>query len=337
MAASIVSSEQEFRNIIKAPPGTVTAKILSGPLRSSPSEFLAASRLGVMTTVASSGSRQIFAVGGAAGFVTQDPANGDLILPAPGDVDDAASFGGVLLMVPGVRHTFRVNGPVALQGDSLRLTPNESYAHCAKAFIRSALWSDRTSPTSVEVGAKGELDDAARSFIAAAPFAAIGTSGATSDADVSPRGDPAGFVQVLEDGQLFIPERPGNRIADSLRNIIANPAVALLFFVPGDGRTLEVVGDAVISTEDNLRAAAEVGGKQPKLGIVVTVRSATLAGEPALAASGAWDTTTHAAESDLPSLGALVADPKQVGSLAKRALTGITDLAVNTDYKRNLY
>lgn len=339
MAASIIRSEDELRSIIKAPPGTVTSKIMSGPLRASPSAFLAAARLGVMTTMADGSSPRIFAIGGAAGFVQQDTTNGDLIIPAPAGLA-AASFGGLLLMVPGVRHTFRVNGPVSLDGDVLRLTPTESYAHCAKAFIRSELWAGSAAPNddaAPNTTGQGELDDAARAFLAASPFVAIGTAGVSSDADVSPRGDPAGFVQVLDDGRLFVPERPGNRIADSLRNIIVNPAVALLCVVPGDERVLEIVGDAVISTEAGPRAAAEVNGKQPKLGIVITVRSVTLAPTTALAASGAWATATHAAESDLPSLGALVADPKQVGSLAKRALAGITDLAVSTDYKRNLY
>lgn len=338
MSPSAIRSESDLRKIIKAPPGTVTAKILSGPLRSSPSEFLAASRLGLLTVVNPGGDRRIVAVGGTSGFVTADPTTGDLIIPVPGDLDPSVSFGGLLLLVSGVRHTFRVNGPVRLDGSSLRLTPNESYAHCAKALIRSKLWTDRTSPDVEDRdGANHVLDDLSRAFIAASPFVAVGTSGIGSEADVSPRGDAAGFVHVLPDGRLFIPERPGNRIADTLRNIINNPAAALLFLVPGDNRVLEVVGEAMVSTDGDLLASAAVAGKEPKLGIIVTVHSATMSDGPAIEASGVWDRTTHVDESTMPTIGALVADPNQTGSFAKRALTGITDRAVNSDYKRNLY
>ena len=346
MASPTIRSVEALRDIIKAPPGTVTAKVMSGPLRASPSEFLAAARLGVVTLTGRGTESRIFAVGGPAGFVSQHSPSGDLVMALPTEFDaeeSSAQVAGLLLMVPGIKYTLRVNGPAVVNtnDNTLTVTPEQHYAHCAKAFIRSGLWNARTTEATETASPSDQphdhLDDAATAFIASSPFAAIGTSLVGSDADVSPRGDPAGFARVTGPNEVFLPERPGNRIADSLQNIIANPAASLLFVVPGDSRVLEVNGDAAVSTDDDLCAATEVNGKRPKLGVLVTVRSAHLRREPALEASGAWDATTHAVEADLPTIGALVADPEGRRSITKRALTGITDRAVGFDYKRNLY
>lgn len=351
MATSIIGSEQQLRAIIKAPPGTVTAKIVSGPLGASSVRFLDAARLGVVVcgaTVTDTGGRDHeplsgHVVGGPAGFVTRDPSNGDLLIP--GSFPSDTTFAGLLLMVPGVRHTLRVNGPASVEGggSTLRIRPRESYAHCAKAFIRSELWSASSSRdldpdrSGREVEASEQLDAVACDFIAASPFAVIGTSLVHGEADVSPRGDPAGFVHVTDDGRLFVPERPGNRIADTLRNVVAHPHASLMFVVPGDPRVLEIRGDAVISTDDELRARSEVAGRRPELGLLVAAKEVRFAAEPSLVASGAWDPSCHVAESELPTLGAMVADPNDGRSLTKRAMAGLTDRIVKSDYKRNLY
>jgi len=370
MASTTVQSEEQLRDIIKAPPSTVTAKIRSGPLRVLASEFLLAARLGVISTPGTDGSLRTWAVGGEAGFVTQDATDASLIVPladsaapsgwfantsdsdeASGSLDDdlggdrTAGFAGLLLMVPGVKYTLRVNGSAALRngGDFLVVTPNQSYAHCAKAYIRSGLWNaNAVTPvgldqTQLSDGPARELDDVAVEFIEASPFAALGTSLVGSDADVSPRGDPAGFVQVVDRDRLFIADRPGNRIADSLRNIIANPKASLLFVIPGDPRVLEVSGEAEVTTDPELCAAAEINAKIPKLGVAIKVQQAHLRNESAMASSGAWDPATHASESDLATIGAMVADPNGTKSMAKRAMSGAADRAVGVDYKRNLY
>ncbi|MGH1488839.1 MAG: pyridoxamine 5'-phosphate oxidase family protein [Acidimicrobiales bacterium] len=352
MTLQVVGSEKELRDIIKAPPATVTGKIRSGPLRGSASQYLAMVRLGVVAMMTRDDSPRTFTVGGEAGFVTQDPSSGVLIVPLPashrGELAGGrpqAGFAGLLLMVPGVKYTLRVNGAVAVSedGETLRLTPDQSYAHCAKAFIRSGLWDGDVAPTAgidgavVGDGPQDHLDDVAIEFIGSSPFATLGTSLADGDVDVSPRGDPPGFVQVVGRRKLFIPERPGNRIADSLRNIIANPTASVLFMLPGDPRVLAVTGQAAITTDTQLCAAAEINGKTPKLGVVIEVATAAMDFEPALAASDAWSPTAHVSESDLPTIGAQVADPRAARSLGKRALAGLADQAVKFDYKRNLY
>ncbi len=348
MERRIVQTEAELRSVIKSPPPTVTGKIASGPLRSSPSDFLAMCRLAFVTTVDDAGQPHVFAAGGDEAFVSQ-AADGTLLVPVPEEHRTAVAarlagqpFAGLLGVIPGVRHTFRVNGSAGLHDDgTLALTPAESYAHCAKAFIRSKLWTAHSAAdqpdAEADPAADPQLNDDSIAFIAASPFAALGTSLVDAEADVSPRGDPPGFVTVVDSQTLFVPDRPGNRIADSLRNIVANPAASLLFLVPGDSRSLHVAGAAHVTTDDALRNAATVNGKTPKLGVVLDVQSVQLRPTPALAAAGAWDAATHAAEADLPTLGALVADPNGTGSRAKRLIAGTTDRLVDVDYRRNLY
>jgi PPOX class probable FMN-dependent enzyme len=115
------------------------------------------------------------------------------------------------------------------------------------------------------------LNRLTRRWIELSPLVCLATSDANGSCDVSPRGDPAGFVRILDDRTLLLPERPGNRIADSLRNILANPHVGLLFVVPGVTDTFRVDGRATITDDDELLAPSSVEGKPPKLGILVDV------------------------------------------------------------------
>ena len=105
------------------------------------------------------------------------------------------------------------------------------------------------------------LDKHSRAFIARSPFLCLGTSNAAGKTDVSPRGDPPGFVQVIDDNTIFIPDRPGNRRFDSMSNIAENPEVGLLFFIPGFEDTLRINGTATVVREPELLAAAAVNGK----------------------------------------------------------------------------
>ena len=132
------------------------------------------------------------------------------------------------------------------------------------------------------------LDRHCREFIERSPFLCIGTSGAGGRADVSPRGDPPGFVQVLDDNTLFIPDRPGNNRLDTMTNIIENPNVGLLFLVPGFDDTLRVNGRATIVRDEALAQAAVVNGKEPKVGIRVEVEEAFLHCAKAFKRSRLW-------------------------------------------------
>jgi hypothetical protein len=142
-----------------------------------------------------------------------------------------------------------------------------------------------------------------RKFIERSPFLCVATSDEHGNCDVSPRGDPAGFVRILDDVTLLMPERPGNRIADSLRNVVRNPHVGLLFVIPGVGDTFRVNGRATLTTDAELLAPCSVEGKAPKLGILVDIEQAYTQCSKAFLRSQLWDPTRFVDRAELPSAG----------------------------------
>ena len=132
------------------------------------------------------------------------------------------------------------------------------------------------------------LDAHCRAYIAHAPFLLIGTADAAGRCDVSPKGDAPGFVRVLDDRHLVIPDRPGNRRVDSMSNIIENPHIGLIFLVPRYEETLRVNGRATITCDPDLLATMEVGGKRPKLAIGVEVEEVFMHCAKAFKRSSLW-------------------------------------------------
>ncbi len=154
----------------------------------------------------------------------------------------------------------------------------------------------------------GSVNRLTRKFIELAPFVCLATSGKDASCDVSPRGDPAGFVRVLDDKTLLVPERPGNRLADSLRNILENPRVGLLFVIPGVGDTLRVNGRATITTDAELLASSAVEGKIPRLGILVDVEQAFTHCSKAFLRSDLWNPARFVDRASLPTSGEIHAE-----------------------------
>lgn len=147
------------------------------------------------------------------------------------------------------------------------------------------------------------LNRLTREFILRAPFVCLATADRQGRCDVSPRGDPPGFVRILDDVTLLLPERPGNRIADSLRNILENARIGLLFIIPGVGETFRVNGRAVLTTDAALLAPCVVEGKVPKLGILIDIEQAYTQCSKAFLRSHFWDPSLFQARESLPSNG----------------------------------
>ncbi len=133
------------------------------------------------------------------------------------------------------------------------------------------------------------LNAMTRLFIERSPFVCLATSDTAGRCDLSPRGDPAGFVRILDDRTLLLPERPGNRLADSLRNLLANPHIGLLFVVPGVSDTFRVNGRATITTDPDLLAPCACEGKTPLLGVLIDIEEAYTQCSKALLRSQLWD------------------------------------------------
>ncbi|MYC37593.1 MAG: pyridoxamine 5'-phosphate oxidase family protein [Chloroflexi bacterium] len=152
------------------------------------------------------------------------------------------------------------------------------------------------------------LDEHCRNFIALSPFCVLSTSNADGQPDASPRGDPPGFVRVVDERTLLLPDRPGNNQVDSLQNVVENPGVGLLFFVPGMNETLRVKGRAEIVTNEGLLEPMAVGGRAPLSGLKVTVEEAFLHCGRALLRGRIWDPSARIERSSYPSYGQVLAD-----------------------------
>jgi len=155
-----------------------------------------------------------------------------------------------------------------------------------------------------------------RAFIDAAPFVVLATSG-PGGLDVSPRGDPAGFVCVEDEKTLLLPDRRGNNRIDSLRNIVADPRVALLFMIPGVGETLRINGRAIILNDPVLLERFTIDEKLPRTVLAVHVEAVFFQCSRAVLRSRLWDADTQVERSKLPSLGRILQD------LSKSSIDGV--------------
>jgi PPOX class probable FMN-dependent enzyme len=157
------------------------------------------------------------------------------------------------------------------------------------------------------------LDRHCRAFIARSPFLVVASGDASGRCDASPKGDAPGFVAVLDDATLLIPDRLGNNRVDTLGNLLARPGVGLIFFVPGVNETLRVNGRARVTTEPALLEPLAVNGKIPRSGILVAVDEVYFHCGKALIRSDLWNPEKYLARGDLPSLGRILAD--QIGGI----------------------
>ena len=174
------------------------------------------------------------------------------------------------------------------------------------------------------------LDHHARGFIALSPFLVIASADGEGRFDATPRGDAPGFVAVLGDARLAIPDRIGNRRLDTVMNVVANPRVGLVFLVPGIDETLRVNGRAGLSREGDLLAAMAVRGKPPTAALVVEVEEVFFHCGKALMRSELWNPEKTVPRSAFPSLGSILSDQLALGR--EEAETWIAD-----SYAKRLY
>ncbi|MCA9988297.1 MAG: pyridoxamine 5'-phosphate oxidase family protein [Anaerolineales bacterium] len=176
-----------------------------------------------------------------------------------------------------------------------------------------------------------QLDEHCRRFLALSPLAVLATSGADGRHDASPRGGGKGFIQVLDDQTLLIPDRPGNNRLDTLTNVIETGRIALIHFIPGVNEELRINGRAELHTDDSLRERCVEGGKLPALVIVVTVEEAYLHCPKALLRAELWTAEAQIKRDQLPSLGQMIKD--QVGLAGEPE----PQAAMEARYRQELY
>ncbi len=184
----------------------------------------------------------------------------------------------------------------------------------------------------------GKLDAHCKNFISRSPFLCIGTSAADGKADVSPRGDPPGFVQVIDDNTIFIPDRPGNNRLDTMSNIVANPNVGLLFLIPGFEDALRVNGKATLVKDKKILERCAVNRKVPAMGIMVEINEAYLHCAKAVRRSKLWNAESQQNRKEMPTLAQMILE--QVATPEKQPTKEDIkegDEFIEDNYKTGLY
>ena len=187
-------------------------------------------------------------------------------------------------------------------------------------------------------------DPEVRAWLSRTPFVLLMSWDAQGNADVSPKGDPAGFLR-LDGTRVAVPDRPGNRRTDTFHNVLEQPRVALLALIPGEARVLEVSGTASLSSEPALLSSMTVEGKVPKMALVQEARSARIFASPAILDAGLWDVSRHVPRDRLPKMSDVFIDhvrrspQRGAAAAALRALASkrMMSWAIDLDYKKNLY
>jgi PPOX class probable FMN-dependent enzyme len=184
------------------------------------------------------------------------------------------------------------------------------------------------------------IDGYVRQFIGLSPFCCLATSDGKGHADVTPRGDKPGFVRVLDETTLLVPERPGNNRMDSLRNIIQHPSLGLLFLIPGFEDTLRVNGRGRVTKDAGLLAESAVEGKAPRFGVLVTVDETFFHCAKAFRRSRLWDPTAQVPRATMPTLARMIMD--QMADVAQEARppaaeVEAVDAEIEDDYRKTMY
>lgn len=180
------------------------------------------------------------------------------------------------------------------------------------------------------------LDRHSEAFIRRAPFLCIGTQDGAGRADMSPRGDPPGFVRILDPTTIAIPDRPGNNRLDTLANIVANPNVGLIFIIPGFEDTLRINGKGRLVTAPDLLAEMAVDGRVPRLAILVEIEEVFLHCAKAFRRSKLWDPTQFQDRSEMPSLARMILD-QTTGAPEDPVEMRRIDDGLEEDYRKSMY
>ena len=176
------------------------------------------------------------------------------------------------------------------------------------------------------------LDEISADFIRHAPFCLVATGGGDLDVEISPKGDPAGFVSVLDKTTLAIPDRPGNNRIDTFRNVLANPKVGLIFLVPGRKDTLRISGRAQIVRDRSLRESMAMRGKVPEFAMVVRVDHAFFHCAKCMVRSSLWDPQGWPDTSGMTSFAAALVKQARL-----KAPVGEVDRELSDDENAGLY
>ncbi|MGW0946574.1 2Fe-2S iron-sulfur cluster-binding protein [Streptomyces sp. NPDC002623] len=258
-------------------------------------------------------------IGGAPGFArvhTPTRISFSASLPESGVPHGPVSF---FFLLPGVGEILRVNGSVAShQGAETTVDIEQAYVHCAQAVLRSRLWQPPApAEPAADIAGDGPLcRPGVAGFLAAAPFLALSTWDSSGGSDTSPRGDRQAVARILDGRTLVVPDRKGNRRADTLHNLLEDERLSFAALVPGRSGVLHVRGRGTITDDPALLATMALRGMPPHLALLVDVEHAEVTGNDAVARSRLWAPGAHLDRGTVPDLMALAGEHLAAGSAA---------------------
>lgn len=259
-------------------------------------------------------SRTTF-IGGIPGFAhVHSPTRISFSLPEAGDPHGPVSL---LFLLPGIGEILRVNGSMAVRkGAETTVDVEEAYVHCAQAVLRSRLWQPPApAEPANEIAGDGPLcRPGVAEFLAAAPFLALSTWDSSGGSDTSPRGDRQTAARILDSRTLVIPDRKGNKRADTLHNLLKDDRLSFAALVPGRSGVLHVRGRGAITDDPALLETMALRGMPPHLALLIDVEHAEVTGNDAVARSRLWTPGAHLDRSTAPDLMALAGQHLAVGS-----------------------
>ena len=273
-------------------------------------------------------------------------ADGDTIVltwPADTPLPESLKHGDTLacslfFIMPGIGFALRANGHCRAQhglaGHQLVFGAQAFFLHCSRAAVRAQLWTPRTAPIEPSAASgQSELSEQALAFIERVPYLLMLTRNAQGATELSPRGDPEGFVLATDRRTLLLPERPGNKVACSLLNVMATGEIGLSLLVPGNRTALAIRGQAWLTNERKCLEPLAIGNKVPSVAMVVQVSDWCFRSSQTLVDAGLWQPETYVDEGTLASFPKMLAEHMNGTGLLGKATTLVVDAVVKHDLK----
>ncbi|MEU0468210.1 pyridoxamine 5'-phosphate oxidase family protein [Amycolatopsis sp. NPDC006131] len=282
-----LTTVDEVESIVGRPAPMITLKQIS-VLDEGCRAVLARSPIAAVGYRDAGGASRTTFLGGAPGFVRVHSAT-RFSFTLDDDVRGAVSF---FFLLPGVGEVLRVNGSVAKRkGERVFADVTEAYVHCAQAILRSRLWQPRDpAGQAAAPGGDGPLcQTGIAEFLSAAPFLALSTWDSSGGSDTSPRGDREAVARIVDGRTLVIPDRKGNKRADTLHNLLQDDRLSFAALVPGRDEVLHVRGRGAITVDPAHLEPLALRGKPPHAALLITVEDAEIAVNDAVVNSQPWN------------------------------------------------
>jgi len=241
-------------------------------------------------------------------------------------------YASVYFLVPGIGHGLRVNGQIQHYEQTLVFKVKSAYLHCARAAARAELWTGSSSQKQADITPFMTPEK----FLDVSPYLLMKTMNEVGETELSPRGDKGRAVYSVDQSSLFIPERPGNKVAISLRNILKNDQVELLMFIPGTDFIMHVHGHATLTRKEQILDLAVVNNKRPKLGILLDHCRFSIEQSNAIQQSQPWLSESHVSSDCLTRFSKALSIHMNGEGFIGKAATPFIDAVVKNDMK-NLY